>query len=94
VRLDSLAIDWRWRFGRRCHRRAAAAEQWRRGRGSSDFGEKRGGAQQCVARVASMCLGKVLGGSLGLENRRRSESGDDCPAAAAGTRAPASRPFG
>jgi hypothetical protein len=29
-----------------------------------------------------------------LENRRRSESGDDCPAPAAGTQAPASKPFG
>jgi hypothetical protein len=55
VRLDSLAIDWRRRFGRRCRWWAAAAEQWRRGRGSSDSGEKRGGAQQCAARVTSMC---------------------------------------
>jgi hypothetical protein len=55
VRLDSLEMDWRRRLGRRCHRRAAAAEQWRRGRGSSDSGEKRGGSQQCAARVASMC---------------------------------------
>jgi hypothetical protein len=55
VRLDSLAIDWRRRFGQRCHRRAAAVEQWRRGRGSSDSGEKRGAAEQCAARVASMC---------------------------------------
>jgi hypothetical protein len=31
------------------------AEQWRRGLGSSDSGENRGGAQQCAARVASMC---------------------------------------
>jgi hypothetical protein len=54
VRLDSVAIDWRRRFGRRCHRRAAAAEQWQRNRRSSDSGEKRGGAQQCAARVASM----------------------------------------
>jgi hypothetical protein len=37
---------------------------------------------------------EVLGGSLGLENRRRSEPGDDSPAAAAGARALASRPFG
>jgi hypothetical protein len=29
-----------------------------------------------------------------LENRWRSESGDDCPAAAEGTRAVASKPFG
>jgi hypothetical protein len=55
VRLDSLEIDWRRRLGRRCHRRAAAEEQWRRGHGSSDSGEKRGGAQHCAARVASMC---------------------------------------
>jgi hypothetical protein len=58
VRLDSLEIDWRWRLGRRCHQRAAAAEQWRRGRGSSDSGEKRGRVQQCAARVASMCRGQ------------------------------------
>jgi hypothetical protein len=30
----------------------------------------------------------------GLENRRRGEPSDDCPAAAAGARAPASRLFG
>jgi hypothetical protein len=45
---------WRW-IGRGCRRRAAAAEQWRRGRGSSDGGEDRGGAQQCVALVAPRC---------------------------------------
>jgi hypothetical protein len=39
-------------------------------------------------------LGKVLRWSPGLENRRRGELGDDCPAAAAGTRAPASRQVG
>jgi hypothetical protein len=33
-------------------------------------------------------LGVVLDGSLGLENRRRGELGDDRPAAAAGTRIP------
>jgi hypothetical protein len=32
----------------------AAAEQRRRGRGGSDGGEDRDGAQQCVARAASM----------------------------------------
>jgi hypothetical protein len=30
-------------------------EQKQHGRGGSDGGEDRGGAQQCVARVASMC---------------------------------------
>jgi hypothetical protein len=34
--------------------RSAAAEQRRRGRGGSDGGEDRGGAQQCVAWEASM----------------------------------------
>jgi hypothetical protein len=53
--LDSLEIDWRQRLGRICHQRAAAAERWRRGRRSSDSGEKRGEAQQCAAWVASMC---------------------------------------
>jgi hypothetical protein len=33
----------------------------------------------------------VLGGSPGLENRRRGELGDGDPAAAAGARAPAGR---
>jgi hypothetical protein len=32
-----------------------AAEQRWRGRGGSDGGEDRSGAQQCVARAASMC---------------------------------------
>jgi hypothetical protein len=39
-------------------------------------------------------LGKVLGGSLGLEDRRRGELGNGGPAAAAEARAPASRQFG
>jgi hypothetical protein len=39
-------------------------------------------------------LGKVLGGSLGSEDRRRSELGNGGPAAAAEARAPASRQFG
>jgi hypothetical protein len=55
VRLDSLEMDWRRRLGRRCLRWAAAAEQWQRDCGSSDSGGKRGGVQQCAARVASMC---------------------------------------
>jgi hypothetical protein len=55
VRLDSLEIDWWQRLGQRCHRRAAAAEWWWCGRGSLYSGLKRGGAQQCAARVASMC---------------------------------------
>jgi hypothetical protein len=33
----------------------ATAEQKRCGRGGSDGGKDRGRAQQCVARVASMC---------------------------------------
>jgi hypothetical protein len=47
-------IDWWWWLGRRRRRRAAAAEQLRYGRGCSDFGEDRGGADQCAARVAPM----------------------------------------
>jgi hypothetical protein len=54
VRLALPAIDWWWWFGRGGRRRAAAAEQRWRGRGGSDGGEDRGGAQQCVARSASM----------------------------------------
>jgi hypothetical protein len=55
VRLALPAIDWWWRFGRGGRRRAAAAKQRRHGRGGSDGIEDRGGAQQCVARAASMC---------------------------------------
>jgi hypothetical protein len=39
-------------------------------------------------------LGEVLDGPLGLENRRRGEFGEGCPAATAGARAPASRRLG
>jgi hypothetical protein len=39
-------------------------------------------------------LGKALGRSPGLEDRRRGELGGGGPAAAAGARAPASRPLG
>jgi hypothetical protein len=39
-------------------------------------------------------LGKVLGGSLGMEDRRRGELGNGDPAAAAEARALASRQFG
>jgi hypothetical protein len=53
------------------------AEQWRRGRGSLDSGENRGGTQQCAARVASMSPsggpGRVgwLGAQAGSGARRR-----------------------
>jgi hypothetical protein len=70
------------------------AEQWQRGRRSSDSGDKRGGAQQCAAQVASMCPRGDARRVPGLENRRRSEPGDGCLAAAAGARAPASRLLG
>jgi hypothetical protein len=39
-------------------------------------------------------LGKVLGGSLGLEDRQRGELGNGGPAATAEARASASRKFG
>jgi hypothetical protein len=94
VRLDSLEMDWRRRLGRRCLRLAAAAEQWQRGRGSSDSGEKRGGAQQCAARVASMFPRGGARWVPGLGERRRSEPGDGCPAAAVGAWALASRLLG
>jgi hypothetical protein len=54
MKLGSPAIDWWQWFGRGGHRRAAAAAQRRCGRGSSDGGEERGDAQQCVAPEASM----------------------------------------
>jgi hypothetical protein len=94
VRLALPAIDWWWRFGRGGRRRAAVAEQRWRDRGGSDGSEDRGGAQQCVARAASMCPREVLGGSLGSEDRRRSELGNGGPAAAAEARAPVSRQLG
>jgi hypothetical protein len=47
-------LDWDTWFGRKGHRRAAAVEQWWRGRGRSSSGEDRGGAEQCVALVASL----------------------------------------
>jgi hypothetical protein len=51
--LGSPVIDgWRW-IDRRCCRRAAAADQWWRGRGRSNSGEDRGGTGQRVARTAS-----------------------------------------
>jgi hypothetical protein len=55
LRLALPSTDWWWRFGRGGHRRAAAAEQRQRGRGSSDGGEDRDGARQCVALVAPRC---------------------------------------
>jgi hypothetical protein len=81
VQLGSPAIDWWRRFGRGGRRRAAATAQRRRGRRGSDGDEERGGAQQCG-------LGKVLGRSLGLEDRRRGELGNGGLAAAAEARAP------
>jgi hypothetical protein len=51
--LGSPVIDgWR-RIDRRCRQRAAAADQWWRGRRRSNSGEDRGRAGQRVARVAS-----------------------------------------
>jgi hypothetical protein len=55
LRLALPSLDWWRRISRGGRWRAAAAGQWRRGRGSSDSGETRGGAQQCAARVASTC---------------------------------------
>jgi hypothetical protein len=52
LRLALASIDWWWRFSRGGHRRAAAAEQRQCGRGSSDDGEDRVRARQCVALVA------------------------------------------
>jgi hypothetical protein len=66
VRLALPSIDWWWRFGRGGHWRAAAAEQRRRGRGSSDGGEERDGARQCVALVAPRCPREGARGVNGL----------------------------
>jgi hypothetical protein len=52
--LGSPVIDW-WRWiGPGGRRQAVAAAQRRRGCGSSDVGEGRGGAEQCAASGASM----------------------------------------
>jgi hypothetical protein len=55
LRLALPSLDWWRRIGRGGRRQAAAVEQWQHGHGSSDSGEKMGGAQQCVSRVASRC---------------------------------------
>jgi hypothetical protein len=55
LRLALPSIDWWWRFGRGGQRQAAAAQQRRHGRGSSDGGEDRDGARQCVALVPPRC---------------------------------------
>jgi hypothetical protein len=94
VRLALPVIDWWWRFGRGGRRRAAAAEQRWRGRGGSNGGEDRGVDQQCVPREASIWPREGARGSLGLEDRRRSELGNGGTAAAAEARAPTSRQFG
>jgi hypothetical protein len=52
------------------------------------------GLNNVLHRQLPCVLGKVLGGSLGLEKRRRGELGNGGPAAAAEARAPASRQFG
>jgi hypothetical protein len=88
-RLDSPAIDWWWWTGRGGHRRAAAAEQWRRARGNSDDGEEGAGINHVLHGELPCDLGKVLGTSPGLENRRRDELDGGGPAPAAGTRVPA-----
>jgi hypothetical protein len=74
--------DWWRRIGRGSRRRAAAAEQWRRGRGNSDSGAGKGDAQQCTAPGASMWpredarQAPGLGGSAeGRARQRRSGGG-------------------
>jgi hypothetical protein len=89
MQLGSPAIDWWRRIGRGGRRRAAATAQRRCGRGSSDGSEERGGAQQCAAPEASMWPRKMLGRSLGAEDRRRGELVSGGPTAAVGARAPA-----
>jgi hypothetical protein len=52
------------------------------------------GLNNVLHRQLPCGLGKVLGGSPGVEDRRRSELGNGGPAAAAEARAPASRQLG
>jgi hypothetical protein len=66
--LDRLVVEVR--PGRSPAR--VAAEQKRRGHGGSDGGEDRGGAQQCVAQVASMC---PRGGARWVPGHRESAEG-------------------
>jgi hypothetical protein len=80
---------WQW-IDQRCRRRAAAADQWWRGRVHSNSGEDRGGTGQCVARTASQGLGKGLRRLVGSGITRGAELADGCPAAAAGETTPAS----
>jgi hypothetical protein len=54
MQLGSPSLDWRWWLDRGCRRRAAVTSRWWRGRGHSNSGEDRGGAGQCVARLASL----------------------------------------
>jgi hypothetical protein len=67
MRLTLPSIDWWWRFGRGGHRRAVATEQRQHGRGSSDGGEDRDGAQQCVALVPPRCPREGVRWVAGLE---------------------------
>jgi hypothetical protein len=74
-------------------------ERQRRGSGSAAAGARiptrRGAGLNKVRHGYLPCvLGKVLGGSQGLENRRRGELSNGDPAATAEARAPASRQFG
>jgi hypothetical protein len=86
LRLGSPMIDWwRW-FGRGGRRRAAAATQRWRDRGSSDGGEERGCAQQCATPGASMWPREDDSRSQGVEDRRRDELVGGGPAAAPGAR--------
>jgi hypothetical protein len=74
-------------------------ERWRRSRGGAAAeartAVKIGAWLNNVLHGQLPCvLGKVLGGSLGLEKWRRGELGNGDPAAAAKARAPVSRQLG
>jgi hypothetical protein len=75
---------------------AVAGERWRRGRGSTVAAARspvKGQAWLSNVRRTELLgvQGKVLGGSTGLESRRKGELGNGYPAAAAGARALTSR---
>jgi hypothetical protein len=78
---------------------AVAGKRWRQGRGSTAAEARsptKGQAWLSNVRRTELLdvLGKVLGGSTGLESRRRGELGNGYPAAAARAQAPASRKVG
>jgi hypothetical protein len=91
VRLPLPAIVWWWWFGRGGQRRRSRGGAAAEARTAVKIGA---GLNNVLHGKLPCGLGKVLGGSLGSEDRRRGELGNGDPAAAAEARAPASRQFG